>query len=507
MTRINTNVQSLIARRAIAVNNASLSRALERLSTGLRINSGRDDPAGLIASETLRSSIRAISTAIDNAARADTIVAVAEGGLQEVSALLLDLENLIDQAANEAGITHDELEANQLQIDSILQSINRLADATAFGDKKLLSGEFDFATSGININETTGAVLDHLDNVQINAAKIAAGAYRQINVARLAPSEVAHLSAVLIGTDAGGAANGTLGNTATIQIRGNYGSELLSFASGTAAASIVTAINDRSALTGVAASANSGATGTGPASISFHSTTYGSDAFVAVTVLENEGSTPGSAMDLEGVTGPITKRDIGVDGAFTINGTSAIIKGLEASARAGDLALDLTFSADFGGGTSIETSTSFEITGGGAVFSISPQVGLSGQESIGISEVSTAHLGNASVGFLATIGSGMANDLSSANFATAQRIVRAAINHIASLRGRLGGFQKDTLATTINSLTIARENVTAAESAIRDADFAVEASNLTRAQILVNSSTVVLQLANAQPQNTLALLG
>src|SRR5262245_33636078 len=97
MSRINTNVTSLVARRAIGVNNRSLNQALLRLSTGLRINSGKDDPAGLIASETLRSGIRAISSAIENANRADTIVAVAEGGLQEVSSLLLELENLVDQ--------------------------------------------------------------------------------------------------------------------------------------------------------------------------------------------------------------------------------------------------------------------------------------------------------------------------------------------------------------------------------------------------------------------------
>ena len=84
---------------------------------------------------------------------------------------------------------------------------------------------------------------------------------------------------------------------------------------------------------------------------------------------------------------------------------------------------------------------------------------------------------------------------------------QVAIDELASLRGRLGGFQKDTIATTINSLRVARENITAAESAIRDADFAVETSKLTRAQIMVNSSTVVLQLSNAQPQNVLALLG
>jgi flagellin len=128
-------------------------------------------------------------------------------------------------------------------------------------------------------------------------------------------------------------------------------------------------------------------------------------------------------------------------------------------------------------------------------------------ESIGIAEVTTGQLGSSGTGFLATLGSGLTNDLSSGNFTVAQRIVREAINQIASLRGRLGGFQKDTLQTTINSLNVALENVTAAESAIRDADFAEETSKLTRAQILVASSTTVLQIANAQPQNALALLG
>ena len=106
----------------------------------------------------------------------------------------------------------------------------------------------------------------------------------------------------------------------------------------------------------------------------------------------------------------------------------------------------------------------------------------------------------------ATLRSGSGNDLASKKFATTQRIVRAAISQVASLRGRLGAFQKDTLNTTVNSLQVARENITAAESAIRDADFAVETSNLTRAQILVSASTTVLQLANSQPQNALALL-
>lgn len=503
MTRINTNVQSLIARRALSVNNVSLNRALQRLSTGLRINSGRDDPAGLIASETLRASQRAITTAIENANRADTIVAVAEGGLQEVSSLLLSLENLIDQTANEAGLTNAEISANQLQIDSILQSINRLSEATAFGDKKLLNGSMDFTTSGVNINEPTGATLTHLDKTRVNAAKIASGAFRQVTIERVTASTRALISGVLGGTTAASTTirDGTLGKTTTMQIRGEFGSELLSFASGTSAANIATAVNDRSSLTGVQASAFLGAAGTGTPTVSFSSTNYGTDSFVSVNVLQNSGNAAGDAIGVN------LAKQTGTDGTFTVNGTSAIVKGLDASVRAGDLSLDLTFSTSFGGGTSTATSTSFEITGGGARFSISPTVGLSGLEALGISEVATSKLGSNVNGFLSTLASGLGNDLSSKNFATAQRIVRESIDQIASLRGRLGAFQKDTLATTINSLRVASENITAAESAIRDADFARETSELTRAQILVSSSTTVLQIANAQPQNALALLG
>lgn len=494
MSRINTNVQSLVARRALNLNNASLNTALERLSTGLRINTGKDDPAGLIASETLRSSLVAIGGAIENANRADTIVAVAEGGLQEVSALLLELESLIDKTANEAGLTEEEVSANQLQIDSILTSINRISDSAAFGNKKLLDGNFDFITSGVNINQPTGAATNHFSNVQINGAKVPSGTFRNVNVNVVARSQVALVSAVGAGTNGSGVRNGTISRATTLQIRGNFGSDILSFASGTSIANIVTAINGSKELTGVSATAS--AATAGPASLILQSTTYGSDAFVSVTVLENLTAFTNQQASVT---------DNGVDGTVTINGTNAVVDGLDASVRAGSISLDVTLTPTFGsttGGTS-----SFQIKGGGAVFSISPTVGLAGQETIGVKEVSTAKLGNTSDGFLATLGTGLTNDLSNKNFATGQRIVRAAINQIASLRGRLGAFQKDTINTTVNALTVARENVTAAESAIRDADFAETTSSLTRAQILVNSSTTVLQLANAQPQNVLALLG
>lgn len=494
MSRINTNVQSLIARRAIGVNNRSLNEALMRLSTGLRINSGKDDPAGLIASETLRSGIRAVSSAIDNANRADTIVAVAEGGLQEISSLLLELENLVDSSSSPGGLTPEETKANQDQIDAILQSIDRLADATAFGNKKLLNGSMDFTTSGINVVQSTGTAVNHLASVKVNAAKVPPGSFGNVNINVVQASQVALVSAVLAGTDSGGVQNGTLNGTTTIQVRGSFGAEIISFASGATASEIATRINDSKELTGVSATASAAAGG--PASLVLQSTGYGSDAMVSVSVLENASTAFVGQQD--------STTAHGVDGIVTVNGANAVVHGLDASVRSAGLSLDLTLTPTFGGVSG--GATSFQVTGGGAVFSISPTVGLSGQESLGLSEVSSAKLGNSAVGYLSSLGTGQSNDLESSNGASAQRIVRSAINQVASLRGRLGAFQKDTLTTTINSLQVARENLTAAESAIRDADFAVETSNLTRAQILVSSSTSILQLANSQPQAALALL-
>ncbi|MBY0311541.1 MAG: flagellin, partial [Phycisphaerales bacterium] len=105
MSRINTNVQSLIAQRVLGQNNNSLNTSLERLSTGLRINRGKDDPAGLIASEKLRSEKNSINAAIGNAERADQVVNIAEGGLSEVSSLLTELQGLVTNTANTAGLS------------------------------------------------------------------------------------------------------------------------------------------------------------------------------------------------------------------------------------------------------------------------------------------------------------------------------------------------------------------------------------------------------------------
>src|SRR6478609_5880599 len=135
MSRINTNVSSLIAQRVFRKNSETLNTSLQRLSTGLKINTGADNPAGLIASENLKSEQAGITQAVDNAGRANNIVGTAEGGLSEVSNLLTQLQSLVSATANSGGLSKEEQDANQLQVDSILNTINRISGSTAFQGK------------------------------------------------------------------------------------------------------------------------------------------------------------------------------------------------------------------------------------------------------------------------------------------------------------------------------------------------------------------------------------
>ncbi len=480
MSRINTNIPSLIAQRVLSGQNTTLSTSLYRLSTGYRINSGKDDPAGLIASENLRSEKNAIQAALTNISRANNIVASAEGGLVEINTLLLELEDLVDRSANEAGISEDERNANQLQIDAILDSINRIANSTEFQGRKLLSGELSYTTSGV-----TDAT-DYFESVQINAAKIASDGSRSVTVEVTASAQLAEMVY---------AASAVTGGTVTIQVSGKLGSETLTFGDGTTISEMETAINQSKDLTGVSATIDSG-------ELHINSTGYGSGQFVTVKVLD--GADYFTALQ-SGDAGDET--DYGQDASVKINGVTAVTDGLRASMRSGSLSMDIDLSSDFGTLGATESEQTFAITGGGADFMISPTVSLSGLASMGIAAVDTGSLGAAADGYLSSLATGQDNALSTENYAIAQRIVRAAQEHVSQLRGRLGAFQKNTLETTAASLKITMENTVAAESSIRDTDFASETSNLTRAQILVQSATNTLRLANAQPQSVLNLLG
>jgi flagellin len=469
MSRINTNVSSLIAQRVLAQNNTALNQSLERLSTGLKINSGADDPAGLIASENLQAEQAGLSTAIDNANRAGNIIGTAEGGLSEVSSLLTQLQSLVSQSANSGGLSSEEVQANQLQVDSILNTVNRIAQSTSFQGKKLLNGNYAYTTSGVTSTQ--------FDNVQINSAKIPAGNAVNVVVQVTTSAQTAKL-----GYTGGAIAGGNV----TIEVAGNAGTEQLSFASGTSVSAIAASIESVKSSTGVSATISG-------SDLRIQSTQFGSDQFVSVKAIAGSFS----------VSGGPSGKDFGRDAAVTINGATAQANGLSINYRSSNLDVEFDLNSAFNkAGTG-----KFEITGGGATFALGSKVTENDNASLGIQSVSTASLGDSTNGFLSSLASGGANALTGTNLTTAQNVIDKAIDQVSQLRGRLGAFQKFTIGSTINSLGIAFENASAAESAITDTDFAQETANLTRNQLLAAAATTVLAQANATPQQALTLLG
>ena len=244
--------------------------------------------------------------------------------------------------------------------------------------------------------------------------------------------------------------------------------------------------------TGVALLGNDDEANTG---LTFKATEYGSDAFVSVTSLNNGAF---ATTDADGNT---SDRAEGTDVEALINGVRALGKGLTASINTSALDVSFSVSEDLADGT----STSFSITGGGATFQLGPDVVSNQQARLGISSVNTAKLGGTS-GRLYELRSGNAASLENDTIAAAA-IVEEAITEVVTLRGRLGAFQSTTLDSNIASLEDTLENLTEAESTIRDADFAEESASLTRNQILVQSGTSVLAMANQNPQSVLSLLG
>ena len=482
MSRINSNVPALRAVHRLQRNQDDLNIRLQRLATGLRINRGADDPAGLIASERLRSEIRTIGQAVDNSIRANNVIFTAEGALNEASALLLDLQSLIVSTANEAGLTKEEVKANQLQIDSILDSLDRIANTTAFAGRKLLDGSQGYVTSGV----PAAAIPD----MHLFAARVPQGGSRSVVVTITQSAQTAQLS--FIGTNTGGISTTS---ATTIELRGTLGNELLSFASGTTFAQVAAAVNNISQSTGVSAVVSAGGGGVASALL-LNSTTVGSDAFVIVS--------PIGGNFVETANNNTTAHAVGVDPGVLIDGQIAQASGLQANVRSGGLDARLYLAQTF---AQTLSSASFTITGGGALFQLTPEVSSNGQINVGLNSISTTQLGNAVTGLLYTLRSGQNNDLANNNYQTAQQIVVEAIDQVSFYRGRLGNIQRNQINPNINSQNVALENVTASESIIRDADMATEVSALTRAQILVQTTQNTLGIANSIPQLVLSLLG
>ncbi len=492
MTRINTNVPSLIAQSNLNRSNADLNLRLQRLSTGLRINRGADDPAGLIVSERLRSEIKGIGQAVKNSERASSVIATTEGYLAEVADLLNSVKGLVVEAANEGALSPDEITANQLQIDSAIESITRISNTASFAGLQLLNGSLEYVTSGVPTSAVTG--------VKVHGVQFGNNSNVAVEVQVISSAQTASL--FLSGNTAGAA--GELLSSVTLEIAGNLGVQTISFVSGTNLSAVVAAVNTLKQSTGVSATLVSATDQT--SGLIFNSTSFGSNQFVSVKKI-GQGGTFFQTYDQK--SGTVAKqKDEGRDVTAVINGALASGKGLTISLNTPALSLDLDLSTAYA--NVLNSVKSFRIVGGGANFQLGPTINATQQVGIGVQSVAASRLGGTLLNgvryFLDSIKSGQANSLLAGEAQNASTILEGAISEVSLLRGRLGAFERNTIQTNERSLQVGLENITASESQIRDADFAAETAALSRAQILQQAGTSVLATANVSAQNVLQLL-
>jgi flagellin len=310
MTVINTNVSSLLAQNQLAASNSKLQTALTRLSTGLQINSGADNPAGLIDSNTLGAQITAENQSIANAQQGNDIISTASAALAQVSNQLNSIRGLVQAAASKGGVSSSEISADQQQVDSALQSIERIGQTTVFGGQNLLNGSLAFqaaftsgagpltGSSGIDVSGFNPALHQGggTPDATVNVTQAATQKTIKISGSALAGLSTGGAtqasSKILINSAGGLAGSGLSGGAFAFTVTGNKGtSASISVTAGDAAAlvanastasvdsaagDIVNSINAQANATGVIASYTSGG------DITLKATKYGSAGTVSV---------------------------------------------------------------------------------------------------------------------------------------------------------------------------------------------------------------------------------
>lgn len=472
--RINTNVSAMNAMRNLSMTGMSLATSVTRLSTGLRINNAGDDPSGLIASEKFRAQIAGMDQALKNNQDAMNYAKTAEGALDEVNRLLRDARSLA--VAYSGSLDSNQLQANQDQLNSIMASIDRIATNTQFGTKKLLDG-----SSGVNATVVNGTALKSVAiGGTIGTQSITADAAVEVDVttaatkashtgtnAVAAASEAAYLAAA-VGTDGSFAVNGISINISSTETWGD----------------VINKINAVSSQTGVHASSSySGGNG----AVVLTQNNYGAAYKINLT---------DSAGIIQAAAGSATASGVNAVSSVTVGALTAVTF---TGGQNGNNGLTMTDSAGnrivlTEAGNAVATYTAAaQVTAGSASFQIGAFAGQT--TSLSLTSVSSTSLSISGL-----------DVTSSSNATAAQTALDTAIDTISRMRGNIGSFMRNTLESNIRSLGVAKENLTATESAIRDVDIAEEMATFTKLQILQQSGLAVLAQANSTPQSVLGLL-
>ncbi len=488
--RINTNVPAMMALRNLGNTSDNIAMSISRLSTGLKITTAADDPAGLIISEGMRAQLSGISRAIQNSQDAVNMSKTAEGALNEVQTLLTNIRGIAVHAANSAVVDSAQLEADQQQIQSTIQSIDRIASTTSFGTKKLLNGTAGITANVTDSTDVGGAYFGssfgglQISNGPVTVTRTTAAAQTslQTNRAFTATTDVVPAGSFAVN----GYTFTTDGTTDTVS-------------------TLVAKINAQASNTGVTASPVSSG---GFFHITLTANNYGSqfpvsyfDANNTLNTVANPAPTVAGADAVATVTASILT-STGALSTTTVNftgGRGPKESGLRLSDSQGNMIL-MT-------GTGNTTGTLSSATGIGTIAAgnVRFQIGAYSTESVsyGMPDSRASNLGT---GVLANQSLSTIDVRSSNGAQNAMDIIDSAITQLASMRGNLGSFQKNFLESTVRSLGVAQENLTSTESTIRDADMAEEITRYTRLQVLQSSGMSVLSQANQAPNQVLQLL-
>lgn len=497
---VNSNIPGLSANRMLLGASRGSMKAMQKLSSGLKINTGADSPAGLIISELLRGQVNGISQAVRNTQEANNVLGIAEGGLQEVSSQLLKMRELALHSLNSGITSPAQTSANQAELNSSLETISRIAATTRYSDQNLLDGSRAIsytANDPDNMIDLAATRIDVAGDVPGQSAAVAFSG----NAAEQAERAV-------LETDFGTGAT-TFASDQTFTVAGNEGSTQFSFSAGTSIEDAVDQINLRSASTGVEAYAIKDQ-GSGATEVRLASAGYGEQEYVQV-----EQKT-GDAFAAEGVV----ERDAGQNATVNVGGetlqTDGLVANVQSASVNGSLALreEAIAQTGYDQDTLVDATTAvsaeFNDIEGGMRFQLGEGAGVQNRERFSLDSMNPINLGRVEVNgetfSLSDLTGGGAASLAT-NPEAAIQVIDQAIADVASTRARIGAYQANTLETNINSLSVALENITATESAIRDTDMAAASTEQVRQQLLMRVGLMGVQSANVQAESVLKLLG
>jgi flagellin len=509
---VNTNVISLNAQRNLGTSQSSLATSMQRLSSGLRVNSAKDDAAGLAISERMNAQVRGLNVAARNANDGISLAQTAEGALGKIGDMLQRVRELSVQSANATNSQGDR-DALQAEVAQLTEEIGRVATQTEFNGLKLLNGSFSAQKFQVGANQGQTIDIAGIVNAQVGNlgswTSVGTGATPVAGAAPAGSGAVAPTSATPTASAASGAftdaAASGAGETFTLAVDGLQIFTKTSDGSA-GAGDAVTAAELDSAL-GTFLSANTGYTAAGSFATDDLVLTKADGTDMAVSLTSTFATTAGSfAGTIVGThTGgtPAGSGSAGTfsalgAGAFTINGTSIQVgTAADAATRANDLLAAINAQTATTGVSATVTSGALTLTGTGAIniggtANVLEQTGLTAGNN-------AATPGTAMTGFASL-------DISSvAGANNAMLAMDAAINSVNSARGTLGAVQS-RFENAIGNIQSTAENLTAARARIVDADFAMETANLSRSQILQQAGTAMVAQANQLPQQVLSLL-